>query len=61
MKISPSNSDSSLLLFRWPDLWSKRSNVIASDSGVITSARDSNQDNEKAGQRLFDLVLRMTF
>jgi hypothetical protein len=48
-------------LFNHPHFVFPRSNISASNPAVITGARDSNQDNEKAGQRLFDLVLRITF
>lgn len=49
-------------LFNRPHFEFPRRTVIgASDPGVITDARDSNQDQEKAGQRMIEMTLRVTW
>jgi len=48
-------------LFNRPHFRYPRNVINASDPGVITDARDANQDQEKAGQRLMDITLRITW
>lgn len=48
-------------LFNRPHFQYPRDNITASDPAVITNARDSNQDQEKAGQRLMEMTLRITW